>query len=1075
MITKHRSTFRLEWEETDAHHWYSTYVWVDLPTFERDFMNRFDYVHPEQALYMIKDRVQKPLESVAEYRNRFYRMFVKTERVRPGHQELIAQELTILVAQLADDLPLDIISQDDEHPIPHVLSRTLMRYLQWLACVEGAAERIPPSQQQYLDPRTVCDPAFFRHPTAEQLAAIREEEEEEESTESDEGEDEREESGESDEVLREEDETPKEGSYSEHSEGEQSEEEEEEDEGEEENEEGPAESEWEAVPEEALRTGTEAEDPEAARKREETAVGKRKLEFASGASLHAGLRVTTSFQSRWAMEGGGGDGHAVLTSIEKMAVVAAVLAVVARCQVDRASSRMKVKLSRRRQRMLIQPSGLSYNCEVLINNLLSQNGKMMSFLKSPGYSRWRPSGSSNTTGALGKISKPVSSTGGGGGGRPDVTGSLRPPPAAEPATEVIRSLTGRPGPPPGSETSRSGRPGPPPGSETPRSGRPGPPPGSETPRTAQVANDPGTRSASTASTASGTSDTSGTSGTSGTSTKSTALPPSAPLSRTISLQSTPSKLTSGGGRTGPSTEVIRTKTSTGLIRTISLGSSANDRRDMTTGSSKNTSFVSSISGGGADTESDEPDTPRSRSLMAKEFAELALQQQRLPASTRDMQTGFERGQCAAEAAYTKVMSEPPGGKGGSQQGLELLHSLRKKLTDMELSGAPIRREDVTSAVNSADALLSQWALRDNEIQHEKVEVRKMAALFKQANEESKRMVEEARKIAQDEIRMAREKVKRAEEIARGVVASRPDEVDPEMQRLKMEVIEARRIKMLHQPTMVSHLELQVTGLQKSLLDKCQEVVKLRREIDLLKNPRKRPLPYKLDGLEFLGSMLSIVPTAPEGQLPYPCEIQWYRVHKDGRVESIAGATAAAYAPEPNDVECQMRVTIKYGNNSRKMEILESSGPLDPCPGLDQFVDLLYKYGTAHFNVVVLEQTPFSGTLVDRKVAHVFEISKDRVKLRKGRVAKARDPYSPGMQLGGARGSSESAAQSILWQTRGKEFLLQMESERERNAAILLARRFASEFKYKPPPSGESGYSSDNYTSYAGSESGSVRG
>ncbi|GBG87857.1 hypothetical protein CBR_g46013 [Chara braunii] len=33
-----------------------------------------------QALYMIKDRVQKPLESVAEYQKRFYRMFVKTER-----------------------------------------------------------------------------------------------------------------------------------------------------------------------------------------------------------------------------------------------------------------------------------------------------------------------------------------------------------------------------------------------------------------------------------------------------------------------------------------------------------------------------------------------------------------------------------------------------------------------------------------------------------------------------------------------------------------------------------------------------------------------------------------------------------------------------------------------------------------------------------------------------------------------------------------------------------------------------------------------------------------------------------
>ncbi|GBG82135.1 hypothetical protein CBR_g34416 [Chara braunii] len=209
--------------------------------------------------------------------------------VRPGYWELIAQELTILVAQLADDLPLDIIAQDDEHLVLLVLYRTLTPYLQWSACVEGAAKHIPPSQQQYLDPRTALDPAFFRYPTSEQFAAIREEEEEEDSTGSDEGEGVRDQGGDSDEVLGEEDETPEEGSYSEHSEGEQSEEEEDEEgeeEHEEEHEEGPAGSEWEAVPEEALRTGTEAEDPEAARKREEIAAGKKELELASAASLH---------------------------------------------------------------------------------------------------------------------------------------------------------------------------------------------------------------------------------------------------------------------------------------------------------------------------------------------------------------------------------------------------------------------------------------------------------------------------------------------------------------------------------------------------------------------------------------------------------------------------------------------------------------------------------------------------------------------------------------------------------------------------------------------------------------------
>ncbi|GBG86341.1 hypothetical protein CBR_g41336 [Chara braunii] len=77
----------------NAHHWFSTYVWVDLSTFEQDFLNRFDYIYPEQALFMIKDRVQKPLESVTEYRNRFYRMFVKTERVEQVGRDLFIDGL----------------------------------------------------------------------------------------------------------------------------------------------------------------------------------------------------------------------------------------------------------------------------------------------------------------------------------------------------------------------------------------------------------------------------------------------------------------------------------------------------------------------------------------------------------------------------------------------------------------------------------------------------------------------------------------------------------------------------------------------------------------------------------------------------------------------------------------------------------------------------------------------------------------------------------------------------------------------------------------------------------------------
>ncbi|GBG93158.1 hypothetical protein CBR_g59761 [Chara braunii] len=143
----------------------------------------------------------------------------------------------------------------DESPAPHVLTWTLTPYLQWPACLEElGSDRSLPSQQDYLNPYRIIDLAFFQRVEDKEVAAGEEEEDVEEG--GDEGE------------------TPEEGSYSEHSEGEQSEEEEDEEE------EGG--SEWETLPEEEER---HEEDPEAVRKKEEIAAGKRQLEFASGANL----------------------------------------------------------------------------------------------------------------------------------------------------------------------------------------------------------------------------------------------------------------------------------------------------------------------------------------------------------------------------------------------------------------------------------------------------------------------------------------------------------------------------------------------------------------------------------------------------------------------------------------------------------------------------------------------------------------------------------------------------------------------------------------------------------------------
>ncbi|GBG60223.1 hypothetical protein CBR_g3466 [Chara braunii] len=177
-------------------------------------------------------------------------------RPRPGG--LIAQELIALIVQLADDLSPDIYFQSDNSPAPYIFERSLDPYLQWTSCLEEPRdEDTLPSRQEYLKPYEIIPYAFY--PRAEELV-IDDNDDEEENDDK---------------------ETSEEGSYSEHSEGELSKEEEEE-----------TGSEWEALPEEATRTGTEAEDPEAARKREEIATGKRQLEFASEASLRIGSDPT---------------------------------------------------------------------------------------------------------------------------------------------------------------------------------------------------------------------------------------------------------------------------------------------------------------------------------------------------------------------------------------------------------------------------------------------------------------------------------------------------------------------------------------------------------------------------------------------------------------------------------------------------------------------------------------------------------------------------------------------------------------------------------------------------------------
>ncbi|GBG89064.1 hypothetical protein CBR_g48775 [Chara braunii] len=189
---------------------------------------------------------------VAKYMRLGIALATDLRRRREGLTKQIVRELMIPLAQLVDDLPVNIISRSDNSPAPHVLERTLKSYLQWTACSEelGSSSHRP-SSREHLDPLEVIDLCFREE-------ADEEEEEEEEEDEQ----------------------KSEEGSYSEHSEGEPSEEEEEKKEEEEEEEEegGDNELEWESQGEEPDRT---EEDPEAAaRRKEEIEAGKRPTEDA---------------------------------------------------------------------------------------------------------------------------------------------------------------------------------------------------------------------------------------------------------------------------------------------------------------------------------------------------------------------------------------------------------------------------------------------------------------------------------------------------------------------------------------------------------------------------------------------------------------------------------------------------------------------------------------------------------------------------------------------------------------------------------------------------------------------------
>ncbi|GBG82865.1 hypothetical protein CBR_g36391 [Chara braunii] len=106
-------------------------------------------------------------------------------KVEEGHLDAITDELLVFLAQLVDNLPLDILSRCDEKPGTDVLPRTLAPHLMWSTCTKLDGDNyfyLSPSLYLNIDVTdlTLWDPSVRR---GNALGASDEEEEEEEEEE----------------------------------------------------------------------------------------------------------------------------------------------------------------------------------------------------------------------------------------------------------------------------------------------------------------------------------------------------------------------------------------------------------------------------------------------------------------------------------------------------------------------------------------------------------------------------------------------------------------------------------------------------------------------------------------------------------------------------------------------------------------------------------------------------------------------------------------------------------------------------------------------------------------------------
>ncbi|GMI79616.1 hypothetical protein like AT2G40820 [Hibiscus trionum] len=426
--------------------------------------------------------------------------------------------------------------------------------------------------------------------------------------------------------------------------------------------------------------------------------------------------------------------------------------------------------------------------------------------------------------------------------------------------------------------------------------------------------------------------------------------------------------------------------------------------------------------------------PSLKEVVESETTQLSEQHKRL--SVRDIASKFDKNLAAA----AKLADEAKLREIASLEGHVLLKKLRDALESLRGCMAGRNKEDVEKAISMVEALAVKLTQKEGELIQEKFEVKKLANFLKQASEDAKKLVNQEKSFACAEIESARAVVQRFGE-ALDEQEKNPENFQKtqEVEELIEEVQEGRRIKLMHQPTKVMDMEHELRALRAQIREKSLFQAKLQKELAINKMAEEnKARVFGFHGSETLGSCLKLQPCSDKAPLLSKSLIQWYRLSSDGnRKEIISGANKTMYAPEPLDVGRVLQAEIL--SNGQKVSVT-TANPIGSAAGLGSYVETLLRKSSSEFNVVISQ---INGQNHPSRSTHAFNIGKMRIKLCRGWITKSRENYSTSMLLCGSRGDANAPAKSLFWQPRkGLSYVLTFESDKERNAAIMVARKHA---------------------------------